>query len=377
MPRKGENIYKRKDGRWEGRYIKGRCGNKANYGYIYGKSYSEVKKKLFQKRIEQECEKSKYVLDKPENPIFENVAALWLKETKPGVKESTWIKYHNMLNSYINPHLGNIKISMIDYELVSGLCIELLTVGGVEKKGLSSKTVSDVLSIIKSVLKYASRRKYQIDQSVMDVSIKLKSAQLRIFSKQETAHLIEKITKLHDSTSIGILICLFTGIRIGELCALTWGDISLETNIMHIHKTMQRIQTPEEKNKTKIIISEPKSQCSIRDIPLPQALMEYLSLPGPADAFLLTGTSRKYIEPRTMQNRFKKILSECGIENANFHSLRHTFATRCVEGGFDIKSLSEILGHANVNITLNRYVHPSMDLKKKSMEMVSDIFAVK
>lgn len=255
--------------------------------------------------------------------------------------------------------------------------MELLSVGGTDKRGLSSKTVSDVLSIIKAVLKFSFRRKHTIDQSAMDVSVKLKSGQLRILSPQETALLIEKLLGNKNLTSIGILICLFTGIRIGELCALTWGDVSFETETIHIHKTMQRLQTSMENKKTKIFISEPKSQCSIRDIPLPSVLLKRLPEAGTPDSYILTGSPYKYIEPRTMQNHFKKILAECKIDDANFHTLRHTFATRCVEGGFDIKSLSEILGHANVNITLNRYVHPSMKSKKKSMEMISEIFAVK
>ena len=377
MPRKGENIYKRKDGRWEGRYIKSHCGSKTKYGYIYGKSYSEVKKKLLSKRVEIECMEATNLSKRSKDPTFEELASLWLSETKHEVKESTGVKYQNMLNGYIIPCLGDLKISTIDYEIVSGLCVELLSVGGANRQGLSSKTVSDVLSIIKAILKFSSRRKHTIDQSAMDVSVKLKSGQLRVFSPQEVSVLLGKISETQDLTSTGILICLFTGIRIGELCALTWEDISLKEEIIHIHRTMQRIQTPTENKKTKILISEPKSECSIRDIPIPKILIEQLPEPGTPDSYVLTGSPHRFIEPRTMQNRFKKILAECKIDAANFHTLRHTFATRCVERGFDLKSLSEILGHANVNITLNRYVHPSMELKKKSMEMISDIFAVK
>lgn len=377
MPRKGENIYKRKDGRWEGRYIKSHCNNKTKYGYIYGKSYSEVKKKLLSKRVEIECMEVTNLSRRLENPTFEELASLWLNETKHEVKESTGVKYQNMLNRYIIPCLGTMKISTIDYEVVSGLCVELLSVGGANRQGLSRKTVSDVLSIIRAILKFSSRRKHAIDQSAMDVSVKLKSNQLRVLSQQEVSILLRKISEIRDLTSTGVLICLFTGIRIGELCALTWEDISLKEEIIHIHRTMQRIQTPTEIKKTKILISEPKSECSIRDIPLPKILIEQLPEPGAPDSYVLTGSPHRFIEPRTMQNRFKKILAECKIDAANFHTLRHTFATRCVERGFDLKSLSEILGHANVNITLNRYVHPSMELKKKSMEIISDIFAVK
>ena len=140
---------------------------------------------------------------------------------------------------------------------------------------------------------------------------------------------------------------------------------------------MQRIQIPDGPTKTKILISEPKSQCSIREIPITKTLRGFLELYQNEKGYVLTGKENKFIEPRTMQNRYKVILETCGISNANFHTLRHTFATRCIEVGFDVKSLSEILGHANVNITLNRYVHPSMAMKQKNMDKLSEIFAVR
>lgn len=140
---------------------------------------------------------------------------------------------------------------------------------------------------------------------------------------------------------------------------------------------MQRLQTLDESNKTTIQITAPKSQCSVRDIPIPDILMPYLNKSENKNAYILSGNSVHYVEPRTMQNYFKRILKLCNIENANFHILRHTFATQCIELGFDIKSLSEILGHANVNITLNRYVHPSMYLKQQNMNKLSNLLAVK
>ena len=140
---------------------------------------------------------------------------------------------------------------------------------------------------------------------------------------------------------------------------------------------MQRIQTPGQEQKTAVLITEPKSQCSIRSIPISDVLMNYILKKKPGEGFVLTGSKERYMEPRSLQNHFKRILIACGLEYVNFHVLRHTFATRCVEVGFDIKSLSEILGHANVSITLNRYVHPSMELKQKNMDKLSAIFSVK
>lgn len=376
MPRRGENIYKRKDGRWEGRYVKGRNGKKAIYGYVYSKSYSEVKKQLTLKRAEYALEENKPSSSSMKDALFSEFSDIRLRSIRSSVKESTWIKYKNILKCNIVPRLGNTNLSEIDFSAVSALCNDLMESGGKDQSGLSAKTVADELSITKAVIKYASRMKYITDRTALDVSVKVKNAPLRVLSIQEQQILISELKEELDFTALGIYICLFTGIRVGELCALTWDDISLENNMIHIHKTMQRIQTPDGEKKTTILIAEPKSQCSIRDIPIAGTLREKLMKQTVKEGYVLTGNS-KYIEPRTMQNRFKAIVERCEIRDAHFHTLRHTFATRCIEVGFDVKSLSEILGHANVSITLNRYVHPSIELKQKNMDKLSELFAVK
>lgn len=377
MPRKGENIYKRKDGRWEGRYVKGRDGKKAIYGYVYSKSYSEVKKQLILKRAEYALEENKPSASAMRDALFSEMSEMWLRSIQASVKDSTWIKYRNILKCSIVPRLGNTNLSEIDYSVVSALCNDLMESGGKDQSGLATKTVADALSLTKAVIKYASRMKYMTDRTALDVSVKVKNAPLRVLSIKEQQILIAELTEELDFTGLGIYICLFTGIRVGELCALTWDDISLENNMIHIHSTMQRIQTPDGKKKTAILIAEPKSQCSIRDIPIAGTLREKLMQQSVKEGYVLTGNKNRYVEPRTMQNRFKAIVEQCGIQNAHFHTLRHTFATRCIEVGFDVKSLSEILGHANVSITLNRYVHPSMELKQKNMDKLSELFAVK
>lgn len=159
----------------------------------------------------------------------------------------------------------------------------------------------------------------------MDVSVKLKSTQLRIFSHTEEQLLFQYLTSDMDYTGFGILICMFTGIRIGELCALTWEDISLEANTIRIHRTMQRIQTPEEPTKTKSLIAESKSQCSIREIPIAKTLRSFLELYQDENGYVLTGKVDRFIEPRILLNRYKVILEACGISNANFHTLRHPY----------------------------------------------------
>lgn len=193
---------------------------------------------------------------------------------------------------------------------------------------------------------------------------------MRVLTHDEQASLIRTVLNDMDLYKFGVLLSLYTGIRIGELCALKWEDMCLSDSVLKIRRTMQRIQESDGNTirKTKIIITVPKSKCSVRLISLPSFISDIAQqFSNSPQAFILTGDSERFVEPRTMQNHFKSLVAESGIERANFHVLRHTFATRCVEVGFEIKSLSEILGHANVNITLNRYVHSSFELKSNNM----------
>ena len=177
-----------------------------------------------------------------------------------------------------------------------------------------------------------------------------------------------------DLCKFGVMLSLYTGIRIGELCALQWVNLCLDSSTLKVRKTLQRIQdlSTGAETRTKVIITDPKSQCSVRNIPMPAFMVELAGrFEAEPMAYVLSGAESRYIEPRIMQERFKQYVAEAGIADANFHATRHTFATRCVEVGFDIKSLSEILGHANVNITLNRYVHSSFELECSNMSKLT------
>lgn len=253
-----------------------------------------------------------------------------------------------------------------------------MTVGGKSGNGLSAKTVTDVLSLIRNILRFAIRKGKKVPCDGTAVQIKNSPSQMRIFSKTEQEQLCKYLYDNLTPCNIGILTCLFTGLRIGEICALRWEDFSVKDQTIHVHQTLQRLQskdTPE--HKTKVVITSPKSMCSLRTIPIPDALLEILIRYKSVDkGFVLTNSDSIFIEPRTMQNHFKKVLKASGIEKANFHTTRHTFATRCIELGFDVKTLSEILGHATVNITMNRYVHPTLELKRENMEKLSSLLSV-
>ncbi len=369
MSRTGENIYKRKDGRWEGRYIRlYDAFGKPKYGYIYAKTYSEAKQKL----AEQRCNSHQKVEAlSGTNTKYDDVLTAWLQSTRMSIKESTFAKYCQLIDSHIKPALGQYAISKISTKLVESFVQQQLLAGRLDGQGgLSPKTVTDMLTIIKASIDYAQDNGMAVNCNTQKLSIKKRDKEMRVLTPQEQIALVRVLLDDTDLCKFGVMLSLYTGIRIGELCALQWENLCLSTSTLKVRKTIQRIQDRNvgAATKTKVIITEPKSQCSIRDIPLPAFLTELAQrFEAAPKAYVLSGDKGKYLEPRTMQNRFKRYVSEAKIGDANFHATRHTFATRCVEVGFDIKTLSEILGHANVNITLNRYVHSSYELKCSNM----------
>jgi len=363
MSKEGANIYKRKDGRWEGRYIKSRAPDgKAIYGYVYGDSYQAVQEKIL----------PDYRAD-----AFEVFAKKWFDSVCPVVKPQTANKYRNILKLYLYPQFTGVALKDITNDRISRFCNTLYVSGGVKGKGLKSKTVADIMSVFKLVLKYADPEGKILTCDIRSFKVKQQQKKIRVLTRDEQQLLCEELYADLEHGNIGILVSLFTGLRLGEVCALRWEDISLEHRMLRVRHTMQRIQVPDEEGKkTKVVIMTPKSECSIRSIPIPDRLAEILAAYRESETgYLLTNSDSIYIEPRTLQNQLKRILKKCRIESANYHALRHTFATRCVELGFDIKSLSEILGHATVNITMNRYIHPSMELKNENMQRLSKLFA--
>ena len=380
MSRKGENIYKRKDGRWEGRYIKGYdSNNKAIYGYVYAKSYREVKNKMVSFKRDIQNGHFQTAQLKEEIVLLEDITNEWLTDIRCQIKDSTYIKYRNMIQSYIIPEIGNYPINNLTIECLNSFFSELLQNGGQNHQGLSAKTVADVLSLVRNMFRYAKAKGVDVPCDAREIIIKQNAREFRIFSIHEQEKLCQYLYSDLDACNIGILVCLFTGLRVGEICALRWEDISFSDHTIHVHQTLQRIQNrANNKQKTKIVITTPKSACSIRTIPVPNDLIVILaSYKASSKGYILTNCEQTPLEPRTMQNHFKRALQKSGIAPANYHSLRHTFATRCIELGFDVKSLSEILGHASVNITMNRYVHPTMELKQENMQRLSALLAVK
>jgi integrase len=373
MAKRGENIYKRKDGRWEARAIKGYSEQgKAVYAYFYGRTYKEAKDKMFLSLPYVNTGVFSTTPNDKHSVLFETVLDEWLEQSRHRIKESSYIKYHNLIGKHIKPTLGMCALPSITSAAVNRLVAEKLkTEANSMRKGLSIKTVKDIVFIIKSTLRYGKSESLVSDFIINVTLPKDKPNNIRILSATEQGTLEKFLCADMDESKLGIYVCLYTGIRIGEICSALWSDFSLEDGMLVINRTMQRIQTLEDESseKTKIITTDPKSNFSVRTIPLPDCLLDKLKQFRPTlqNTYLLTGESGRFIEPRTYQYRFKSYLAKCGIKDANFHALRHTFSTRCVALGFDIKSLSEILGHSNVNITLNRYVHPTFEMKRENM----------
>ena len=360
-PKKGINIYKRKDGRWEARYLKSiNKDGKRLYGSVYGKSFDEAKHK--QDEAIQNYSRSK---NNTVRVVFElqEISAEWRESIKRSVKESTYIKYDSIIRKHILAHhISNINMLNLTTKEIHEFSEQLC------KKGLSAKTVNDILVVLGLILKYAEDI-YKIPKPKIKF-INVQKKELRVLSSQEQMVLERFLLQGTNSYKLGILIALYTGIRIGELCALQWEDIQSDRII--INKTVQRLK---DGNKTVLSVTSPKTSSSVRDIPIPQFLKKFL------ESFREKGSVVKNrkgnsVEPRLMQMTFEKYINECGLAKINFHALRHTFATRCVESGFDIKSLSDILGHSDVKTTLNRYVHSTMNQKKKNMDLLLPLAAI-
>lgn len=372
MARHGENIHKRTDGRWEARVIMDYTNNgKAHYKYLYGKTYKEVKeKKKNMLKQGQSAIQKKSVSSKTCNELFDD----WLKFIRADIKESTYSKYVFAVEKHIKPDLGDLSVCDLTTEHLDRFVHNKLTRGKLNQEdGLAPKTVADLLSILKLAMKFGRERGYTLPEHLTIHNPRQTLPEIKIMDEKACEKLETYILHHLDSpVCIGILLSMYTGLRIGEVCALRWEDINLETKILSVNKTLMRIQnnSPNAESKTKIIECTPKTGNSVRKIPLPDCICPFLlKMRKNPHCYLLTGT-KSYMEPRSYYNHYKKILCDIDMNIYNYHALRHTFATRCVEQGFDVKSLSEILGHADVSTTMRRYVHPSMKAKRQQMQLL-------
>lgn len=365
MPKRGENIYKRKDGRWEGRIRRYSGEKERSYQSVYGKSYREVKEKMY--RIRQETPKRE-----SGSCTMEDAARMWVQSQSVYWKAGTYSAYGQILDKYILPYMGQIPVRQITNKVL----VEFM--GQINRpeaaKTLSGNYMFQICALVRRILIYMNRQ-YDGGIVVPDNPLSRKQIHNRMMPSETALTVLESYLCSHcdKDTCLGILLALHTGIRVGELSALTWKDIDLKEEILYIRRNLLRVnkrKQPEMREPmTQIVEQKPKSSDSIRAIPLPPCLLPVLQRHRKEEsAYVISGVKSPWAEPRTIQYRFESILRECRIEYFNFHMLRHAFATRCVANGLDVKSLSEILGHSNVQITLNLYVHSTIRQKRLLMQ---------
>ena len=357
MARRGENIYHRKDGRWEGRY---KCGykdnGKAKYHSVYGHSYAEVRDKLAPLKASP-----------PAPPVtcqmmVKELFFEWLSATKLRVKTSTFANYLMKVEKHILPVFGGMRYDMLTVQMINNFIQEKLD------SGLSAKYVSDIIIVFKSMAKYTAKI-HGFRNILADIELpKVHRSEAVLLTRNQQLHLWRYLQRNPCTTSLCVLLSLYTGLRVGEVCGLMWEDIDFEKSILTVRRTVQRIRNGD--HSTCILADTPKSRTSRRSIPIPKFLIKLLRESRSNDNHYVLSNSEIVIEPRTLQRRFKSILKKADLPSVSYHSLRHAFATNCLQAGFDVKTLSEILGHASVETTLNRYVHTSMERKIACMALL-------
>ncbi|MGM0124472.1 hypothetical protein IGI37_001850 [Enterococcus sp. AZ194] len=356
MARRGENIYKRKDGRWEGRYIKGRYSNgRIYYGYVYAKSFREIRESLSEKK---RLYNNLIVVSDDRNETVAQLIHKWLsKELNRQVKASTYSSYKYKMERYILPYLGELPINRLTKTHLQQL-IDQLT-----EKELSVTTIRTIVQIFKSAIKSSGLTNPFYDRLFQGLhypfSIKKK---IRALSEKEQA-LLEKEAQQSEN-GLPILLALHTGLRIGEISALKWQDINFEKKEITVTRTLQRIFNEQQSSQTVIHEGFVKSSASYRTVPLNEKILRLLKNKKRTSDYVV-GRKGRYFEPRTLTYQFKKIINKLKLPMIHFHQLRHTFATRLLELGADIASVSSLLGHQSVKMTLDIYTDSLMAQRKK------------
>jgi len=300
---------------------------------------------------------------------FNTVTEQWLQYVQFTKKYSTYVKYQNIYNKYIRSFIGNRHTD----EITTAECQQILKTayGKYREKTISQSTYNSIKIVLFQILNYAESPVFIQKIKKSFPAVCHNQLNTAVLTKEEQTKLNSFLLQDVDSYKIGVLVCLYTGLRLGEICALRTSDIDFARKCIYVNQTVQRIKADGEKRKTQLIISDPKTASSKREVPLCDFLLKLLLDHMSQTEYLL---GKKPLEPRTYQYRLKQYFLALSIRGKHFHSLRHTFATNCIESGMDPKCLSEILGHADVNTTLNRYVHPSFDSKIHQINVFADTY---
>lgn len=367
MARHGENIHKRKDGRWEGRYIKGRSeSGKAIWGYVYAHSYADAKLELIRKKA-----KAAYCTIPlgSQKLTFSLLSELWLS-TLNDLAESSKAHYRYSIEHYILPVIGNLRVAQLSSTKLELCVLQIISPVGGEHKPFGASLSRECISLVRRLCKYAYKLHLMPMIELSIKSVKATNEFPEALSLEEQAAVSRFVFKNPSPRKAGILFMLQLGLRISEVCGLQWGDIDLAHKEVHIRRGVRRI--PTEAGKTAVVIQAPKTESSKRVLPIPPKLFVLLQMLYQrntlgSDVWFLS-SNNKPVEPRCYRKSIHGYLAKAGVHDVNPHMLRHTFATTCLQAGCDIKTLSELMGHSNPNITLQRYVHTNMERKRLAIE---------
>lgn len=292
------------------------------------------------------------------------IANAWKEYKQHFVKQSSMAAYLLLLNKHILPEFGDCT-ELPEHEVQSFVLRKI-------KGGISAKTVKDILIVLKMIVQYGAKNGW-INNYSWDIKYPAneQKKELDVMSTDNFKQILAYLQKNFTFQGLGIIITMNTGMRIGEICGLQWGDIDMDTNCITVQRTVERIYIMEgDKKFTKLVINTPKTQNSCRQIPMSKDLLALVKplMKVVNKSYYVLSNSDKPIEPRTYRNYYKDLLAQLGIPDLKFHGLRHSFATKCIEAGCDYKTVSVLLGHANISTTLNLYVHPNADQKKRCID---------
>lgn len=297
---------------------------------------------------------------------FAQIVELWKKDKQLYVKKSSFSAYVLLLENHLLPKFA--EVSSIEEEEVQQFVFQKL------EQGLSQKSIKDVLIVLKMVMKFGAKYKW-IQYTPFDIQYPTvrENQSVEVLTRAHQKKVMNYIQEHFTFRNLGVYICLCSGMRIGEICALTWEDIDTDNGIINIRKTIQRIYIIEDgKRRTELLLDTPKTKNSIREVPMSRDLLRMLKpfkkIVNPL-FFVLTNDA-KPTEPRTYRSYYKNLMKQLDIPEIKFHGLRHSFATRCIESKCDYKTVSVLLGHSNISTTLNLYVHPNLEQKKKAIDQM-------
>lgn len=294
------------------------------------------------------------------------VISLWKTDKKQYVKKSSFSAYVLLIENHLLPGFGDKY--QIDEADVQAFVFQKLACG------LSQKTIKDILIVLKMILKFGAKNKW-VEYTPFEIQFPTEREKhsIEVLSRSDQKKIMKYINEHFTFRNLGVYICLSAGIRIGEVCALTWEDVDTDNGIISVRRTIQRIYTVEDGyRKTELILDTPKTKNSIRDIPMSKDLLRLLKPFKKIvnNSFFVLTNDAKPTEPRTYRSYYKNMMKELDMPELKFHGLRHSFATRCIESNCDYKTVSVLLGHSNISTTLNLYVHPNLEQKKKAIEQM-------